>query len=96
MVRPFDSRLIDVLSVQRHIAAGLRARCRLPRGSTPHLVPLSITGGPGGVSSRAAILRQVTRRVAKLLWLVFSQTLSLDPTFAPAAIGLARGLYLYR
>jgi TolB-like protein/tetratricopeptide (TPR) repeat protein len=91
----FDSEVVDVLQVQDTIATGLARALQIaveadtaPRASVKS--PQALDAYLRGLQS----LDRDTQEGAEAAVAQFQQALSLDPTFAPAAIDLARA-YLY-
>jgi adenylate cyclase len=91
----FDSDLIDVLSVQDTIAAELARALQIAVevDTTPRASVKSPEALEAYLRGRQSFARS-TREGCEAAVAGFQQTLSLDPTFAPAAIGLARA-YIY-
>jgi len=87
----FDSDVIDVLGVQDSIAAAIaRALQIVVEGGTEHRSSIK---SPEALDAYLRGLQSVDRNTQEGLEIAvayFQQALSLDPTFAPAAIGLAR------
>ena len=93
----FDSDVVDVLKVQDTIAAELARALQIavevdtaPRASikSPEVLDAYLRG--------LQILDAATREGTEAAVADFQQALALDPTFAPAAIGLAKAYYEYR
>ncbi len=91
----FDSEVVDVLQVQDTIATELARALQI--AVEADTAPRAAIKSPGALDAYLRGLQSLdrdTQEAAETAVAKFQQALSLDPTFAPAAIDLARA-YLY-